>query len=77
MDWKTSNVISYTNSFPCKSLQLLNYKKINVIQTSITFWHNYAFVFKKRCIQCPRYSVVFIIPDISKVSRKLASSKRY
>ena len=31
MDWKTSNVITYTNSLPCKSLQLLNYKKISVI----------------------------------------------
>jgi len=31
MDWKTSNVIVYTNSFPCKSLQLLNYTKISVI----------------------------------------------
>jgi len=31
MYWKTSNVIAYTNSFPYKSLQLLNYKKINVI----------------------------------------------
>jgi len=31
MDRKTSSVIAYTNSFPCKSLQLLNYKKISVI----------------------------------------------
>jgi len=31
VDWKKGNVIAYTNSFPCKSLQLLNYKKISVI----------------------------------------------
>jgi len=31
MDLKTSNVIAYTYSFPSKSLQLLNYKRISVI----------------------------------------------
>jgi len=31
MGWKTYTLIAYTNSFPCKSLQLLNYKKISAI----------------------------------------------
>jgi len=31
MDWKTSNVIVFTNCFPYMSLQLLNYKMISVI----------------------------------------------
>ena len=35
MDWKTSNVIAYTNSFSCKSLQLLNYKKISVMMKNV------------------------------------------
>jgi len=35
MDWKTNNVIAYTNSCPCKSLQLLSYKKISVIWCSM------------------------------------------
>jgi len=31
MDRKTSYVIGYTNSFPCKSLQLLNYNERDFI----------------------------------------------
>ena len=42
MDWKTSNVIVYINSFPYKSLQLLNYKKIIIIcvQYDEHYWYN-------------------------------------
>jgi len=42
MDWKTSNVIGYTNSFPYRSLQLRYSRKISFrcAQYDEKYWYN-------------------------------------